>query len=109
MKATFVWLGLVNIALLPLGIMLIGSGYANAQVTTDGTLNTIDDRAWDDIRDISAFRQPRVVAVQAPTLTPSLVQATGWYRNAEGKIKLVANQSPVPVQPSLTCAAVPRS
>ncbi|BAY30440.1 hypothetical protein NIES2107_22850 [Nostoc carneum NIES-2107] len=69
----------------------------------------IDDRAWDDIRDISAFRQPRAVAVQAPTVTQPLVQATGWYRNAEGKIELVTNQSPIPAPPSLTCAAVPRS
>ncbi|MBD2340516.1 S-layer family protein [Calothrix sp. FACHB-156] len=69
----------------------------------------IDDRAWDDIRDISAFRQPRAVVVQVPTLTQPVVQATGWYRNAEGKIQLVADQSAAPVQPSLTCAAVPSS
>ncbi|MBD2165526.1 S-layer family protein [Calothrix membranacea FACHB-236] len=69
----------------------------------------IDDRAWDDIRDISAFRQPRAVAVQVPTLTQPVVQATSWYRNAEGKIELVADKSPVPAQSSLTCAAVPRS
>ncbi|WP_208821681.1 S-layer family protein [Tolypothrix sp. PCC 7910] len=69
----------------------------------------IDDRAWDDIRDISAFRQPRAVAVQVPILTQPVVQATSWYRNAEGKIELVADKSPVPAQSSLTCAAVPKS
>lgn len=42
-----------------------------------------------------------------PKSPQTLVQATGWRRNAFGKIELIANQSPSPVQASLTCAAVP--
>jgi large exoprotein involved in heme utilization and adhesion len=37
------------------------------------------------------------------------VQATGWRRNAQGKIELFADKSSPVVQQALTCAAVPKS
>ncbi len=62
-------------------------------------------RTWSDIRDISAYRKFGEVTAQIPLPTETLVQATSWHRNADGKVELIAAQ-PTHVQPSLTCAAV---
>ncbi|MEA5549927.1 S-layer family protein [Anabaena cylindrica UHCC 0172] len=62
---------------------------------------------WSDIRDISAYRGSSAVKAQIPKSTPSLIPATSWHRNAQGKIELIAD-SPAQVQQSLTCAAVPK-
>jgi filamentous hemagglutinin family protein len=67
------------------------------------------DRPWSDIRDLSAFRNTRTVKAQIPTPPQTLVQATGWRRNAQGKIEIVADQSPTQVQQKLTCAAISQS
>ncbi|BAY99579.1 filamentous hemagglutinin-like protein [Tolypothrix tenuis PCC 7101] len=64
------------------------------------------DRPWSDIRDISAFHTTKPVQAQILTPPQVLVQATGWRRNAIGKIELVADKSPSQMQLSLTCAAV---
>ncbi|QLE44565.1 S-layer family protein [Nostoc sp. C052] len=72
----------------------------NQQVTSD--------RTWDDMRDISAYRKKSSVTAQLPTTPETLIQATGWGQNAQGKIELVANQPSTQVQPSLTCAALPK-
>ncbi|MEA5549930.1 S-layer family protein [Anabaena cylindrica UHCC 0172] len=66
-------------------------------------------RTWSDIRDISAYSGNSAVKVQIPKSTAALIPATSWHRNAEGKIELVADKSPVLVQQALTCAAVPTS
>ncbi|MHC5712050.1 MAG: two-partner secretion domain-containing protein [Nostoc sp.] len=63
-------------------------------------------RTWSDIRDISAFRQTAEVTAQMPESPEVLVQATGWRRNAQGKIELVGDLSPTQVQQPLTCAAL---
>jgi filamentous hemagglutinin family protein len=65
------------------------------------------DRTWSDIRDISVYRKQKQIQAQIPQSTESLIQATSWYRNAQGKIELVADLSATQVQPSLTCAAIP--
>jgi large exoprotein involved in heme utilization and adhesion len=67
------------------------------------------DRTWSDTRDISAYRKIQPVQAQILQSPETLVQATGWYRNAQGKIELVANKSSTQVQLQLTCAAVPKS
>ncbi|BAZ40863.1 filamentous hemagglutinin-like protein [Calothrix sp. NIES-4101] len=67
------------------------------------------DRTWSDVRDISAFRQTQPVQAKIPTTPETLVQATSWHRNAQGKIELVADKPSTPVQQQLTCAAVPKS
>ncbi|BAY99577.1 filamentous hemagglutinin family outer membrane protein [Tolypothrix tenuis PCC 7101] len=64
------------------------------------------DRTWSDIRDISAFHTTKPAQAQILTPPQVLVQATGWRRNANGKIELVADKSPNQVQTALTCAAV---
>ena len=66
------------------------------------------DRTWSDVRDISAFHKTGNVTAQIPTTPQVLIRATSWHRNAQGKIELVADNSPNQVQPSLTCAAVPK-
>ncbi|MBD2435496.1 S-layer family protein [Nostoc sp. FACHB-110] len=65
------------------------------------------DRTWSDIRDISAFHTTQPVKAQTAKSPETLVQATSWRRNAQGKIELIAEQSSTQVQPKLTCAALP--
>jgi len=69
----------------------------------------MSDRTWSDVRDISAYRKTEPVQAQIPTSPNTLVQATSWRRNTQGKIELVADQSSANRQLLLTCAAVPRS
>ncbi|BAZ40579.1 hypothetical protein NIES4101_65400 [Calothrix sp. NIES-4101] len=61
------------------------------------------------MRDISAFRQTQPVQAKIPTTLETLVQATFWHSNAQGKIELVADKPPTQVQQELTCAAIPIS
>ena len=63
-------------------------------------------RAWSDIRDLSAYRKIQIVQTQIPTSPETMVQATSWRRNEQGKVELIAAKS-APSQ-TLTCAAVPR-
>jgi large exoprotein involved in heme utilization and adhesion len=67
------------------------------------------DRTWSDIRDISAYRKNNSVIAQIPEPPETLVQATSWHRNAQGKIELVAEKSSTSMQQALTCAAIPKS
>ncbi|MEH2461205.1 S-layer family protein [Nostoc sp.] len=69
----------------------------------------MSDRTWSDIRDISAYRKSREVQAKILSFPEVLVQASGWYRNAQGKIELVADKSPTYLQQPLTCAAIPKS
>jgi filamentous hemagglutinin family protein len=66
------------------------------------------DRTWSDIRDLSAYRQTSIITAQIPPSPETFIQATSWHRNPEGKIQLVVD-TPTQMQPSLTCAAVPKS
>ncbi|MBW4475930.1 MAG: filamentous hemagglutinin N-terminal domain-containing protein [Tolypothrix brevis GSE-NOS-MK-07-07A] len=66
------------------------------------------DRTWSDIRDISAYRTTQQVKVQILKFPEVLVQATGWRRNADGKIEIFADKSPTIVQQALTCAGISR-
>ncbi|MEA5572719.1 S-layer family protein [Calothrix sp. UHCC 0171] len=67
------------------------------------------ERTWSDIRNLAAFRKHSSVTAKIPTTPENLVQATSWHRNAQGKIELVADKSPIQVQQALTCAAVTKS
>jgi filamentous hemagglutinin family protein len=80
----------------------------NQQVTSD-VYNGLGLRTWSDIRDLSAYRKTGEITAQISPSPESLIQATSWHRNPQGKIQLVANKSPTNMQPSLTCAAVPKS
>ncbi|MEH1866296.1 MAG: S-layer family protein [Nostoc sp.] len=66
------------------------------------------DRTWSDIRNLTAYRKTGEITTQTSASSELLVQATGWHRNTQGKIELVANKSSTQVQQSLlTCAAMP--
>ncbi|MBC1221409.1 S-layer family protein [Nostoc sp. UCD121] len=67
------------------------------------------DRTWSDTRDISAYRKTQPVQAQIPPSSEVLVQATSWHRNADGKIELITDKSPVQVQQALDCAAIRKS
>jgi filamentous hemagglutinin family protein len=67
----------------------------------------MSDRTWSDVRNLSQYRRNSPVEAKIPEVSQVLIQATGWHRNAQGEIELVAaDKSPAQVQPSLTCAAV---
>ncbi|MEC4811985.1 MAG: S-layer family protein [Scytonema sp. PMC 1069.18] len=68
----------------------------------------IDERAWEDVRDLSTYYKTLEVQAHTPPSTNVLVQATTWYRNAVGKVELIASQSSAHVESPLTCAAIPR-
>jgi large exoprotein involved in heme utilization and adhesion len=69
-----------------------------------------DLRTWSDVRDLSGYRNTQKVQTQTPIPTPEvLVQATGWHRNAQGKVELVTDKSSAQVQQQLSCAAVPKT
>ncbi|MBD2172673.1 filamentous hemagglutinin N-terminal domain-containing protein [Anabaena sp. FACHB-709] len=78
-------------------------------VPQNPTLEVRSDRTWSDIRDISAYRKINEVKDQIPTPPQTLVQATSWHRNTDGKIEIVADKSSAQVQQLLTCAAVSQS
>ncbi|WNZ43680.1 S-layer family protein [Leptolyngbya boryana CZ1] len=65
------------------------------------------NRSWNDMRDLSAFHKSAIA--QAPTSTPTIVQATDWYRNPQtGKVELTAVR-PLPSNAIATCATTPNS
>jgi filamentous hemagglutinin family protein len=78
-------------------------------VPQNPTQEVRSDRTWSDIRNLTAFRKTGEITAQTPKSPEVLVQATSWRRNAQGKIELVAAQSPTSMQPSLTCVAIPKS
>ncbi|MBD2457227.1 S-layer family protein [Nostoc sp. FACHB-87] len=75
-------------------------------VPKNPTQDITSDRTWSDIRDISAFHKTQSVQAQMPKSPETLVQATSWRRNAQGKIELVAANTNSPIPSALTCAAV---
>jgi filamentous hemagglutinin family protein len=65
-----------------------------------------DNRIWSDTRDISSHGTTAKLSAQTiPPISTTLIEATSWHRNADGKVELIA-KSPTPVQPQLTCASV---
>jgi large exoprotein involved in heme utilization and adhesion len=79
------------------------------QAITSDVSDGLGLRTWSDIRDISAYRKTGETTAQIPTSPETLIQATSWHRNAQGKIELVADKSPAQIQQALTCAAVPKN
>jgi filamentous hemagglutinin family protein len=61
------------------------------------------NRSWNDMRDLSAFHKSAIA--HTPTATPTIVEATAWYRNSQtGKVELVAAR-PTSLNPSVDCAS----
>lgn len=66
------------------------------------------DRTWSDIRNLSAYRKTSAVTAQLPQSTETLLQATSWRRNTEGKVELIADKAVAQTQQTLTCAGISR-
>ena len=47
-------------------------------------------RTWSDIRDLSAYRKGNNTEVTTISNKPAIVEATGFIRNEDGEIELVA-------------------
>ncbi|AKG24549.1 beta strand repeat-containing protein [Calothrix sp. 336/3] len=63
------------------------------------------DRPWSDIRDISTYRKTQPAQAKILPSPETLIQATSWRRNAQGKVELVAAKSSTPVQ-TLSCSGI---
>ncbi|MEJ1931637.1 S-layer family protein, partial [Nostoc sp. NIES-2111] len=74
-------------------------------VPQNPTQQIISDRTWSDIRDISAYRKSNTVTAQIQ-LPSTLVEATSWYRNAQGKVEFITNQPHVNVRTQLACSQI---
>jgi filamentous hemagglutinin family protein len=64
---------------------------------------------WSDIRDVSKYRSQQQLQAQIPQSTETLVQATSWRRNSQGKVQLIADRNITRSQQPLTCVAAPKS
>ncbi|GAP93916.1 beta strand repeat-containing protein [Leptolyngbya sp. NIES-2104] len=58
-------------------------------------------RVWVDLRSV-----PSSTSAIAPVQEPSLIEATGWKRDREGKVILTANHSSRVLHPNVTCAGL---
>ncbi len=64
------------------------------------------NRSWSDVRDLSAFRKQNNNTVENPLLSnqPAIVEATGFIRNENGVIELVALENiPLTTQKIANC------
>jgi filamentous hemagglutinin family protein len=61
------------------------------------------DRPWNDMRDLSAYRQPGHAVTQMPAPPPALVQASTWHRHADGTVELIADQFSPGMSTFLVC------
>jgi filamentous hemagglutinin family protein len=68
-----------------------------------------NDRLWNDLRNFSTDQKLNHRKAQITTSPEPLIQATSWYRNADGKIELIADKSPAHMEQLLTCAGVLKS
>ncbi|MBD2328028.1 S-layer family protein [Alkalinema sp. FACHB-956] len=64
----------------------------------------VGDRGWTDLRDLSNYRGNQESVAQAPATQPLLLQASGWQRNADGSIELVARSGSVSPGSIATCS-----
>ena len=79
-------------------------------VPQNPTQQVMNDRTWNDLRDLSAYRQPGSTVVQAPMPPPTvIVEATGWQHHADGSIELVTQQSPAVVPQFINCSGQPET
>ncbi|AKG20328.1 beta strand repeat-containing protein [Calothrix sp. 336/3] len=77
----------------------------NQEVRSDTYGGLYSLRPWSDTRDISTSRKAQPAQAKILPSPETLVQATSWRRNAQGKVELVAAKSSTPV-PTLSCSAI---
>lgn len=74
-------------------------------VPQNPTQQVQDDRAWEDMRDLSAYRKPgKAVMTQTPVESPVLLQATTWQRHRDGTVELLADQTPATLPAVANCS-----
>ncbi len=61
-------------------------------VPQNPTQQIAGDRPWEDMRDLSAYRNFGNKVTQMPAFPPVLVQANTWHRHSDGTVELIANQ-----------------
>ncbi len=66
----------------------------------------MSDRAWKDVRDLSAYRKNNSIITEIAPDPEVLILATSWYRHPNGKIELIATKSSMDVQKYLNCDAL---
>ncbi|OUC11738.1 MAG: hypothetical protein B0A82_26475 [Alkalinema sp. CACIAM 70d] len=64
----------------------------------------IQDLTWNDLRDLSAYRGQSSTVAASPAAPSTLVQASGFQRNANGTIELIASPVPVNTPAIATCS-----
>lgn len=65
--------------------------------------DVMHDIPWDDLRDLSAYRGSLTSVAPVLETQPPLIQASGFQRNADGSIELIA-QSTLPATLIATCS-----
>ncbi|XGW00173.1 MAG: filamentous hemagglutinin N-terminal domain-containing protein [Leptolyngbya sp. BL-A-14] len=75
-------------------------------VPQNPTQQVQDDRTWDDVRDLSAYRQPGTTTAQTPVPRPVLLQATTWQRHPDNTVELMTNQPSAALPSVATCSGV---
>ncbi|MBL1179192.1 filamentous hemagglutinin N-terminal domain-containing protein [Pantanalinema sp. GBBB05] len=78
-------------------------------VPQNPTQQVTDDRTWNDLRDLSAYRQANHPVAATPTSPTTIVEASGWQRHANGTIELLAQPSPTVVPNFINCSGEPES
>ncbi|WP_432812698.1 filamentous hemagglutinin N-terminal domain-containing protein [Pantanalinema sp. GBBB05] len=68
-----------------------------------------DDRTWNDMRDLSAYRKAGKTVAQSPAAVPVLIQANTWQRHADGTVELIADQASAMNPTFATCSGVTAS
>ncbi|OUC11737.1 MAG: filamentous hemagglutinin [Alkalinema sp. CACIAM 70d] len=64
----------------------------------------MSDRTWNDLRDLSAYRGQSSTVAASPAAPSTLVQASGFQRNADGTIALIASPTTVSATSIATCS-----
>ncbi|OUC11695.1 MAG: filamentous hemagglutinin [Alkalinema sp. CACIAM 70d] len=62
------------------------------------------DRTWNDLRDLSAYRSHSSAVAASPAPQSTLIQASGFERNADGTIVLIASPASVAASEIATCS-----
>ncbi|MGI0488597.1 filamentous hemagglutinin N-terminal domain-containing protein [Pantanalinema rosaneae CENA516] len=73
-------------------------------VPQNPTQQVTSDRTWGDLRDLSVYRHSDRPVAQAPIPAPMIVEVTGWQRDADGTIALVAQPSPATMPHFINCS-----
>ncbi|WP_432811458.1 filamentous hemagglutinin N-terminal domain-containing protein [Pantanalinema sp. GBBB05] len=78
-------------------------------VPQNPTQQVRNDRTWNDVRDLSAYRKAGKTVAQSPAAVPVLIQANTWQHHADGTVELIADQASAMNPTFATCSGVTAS